>query len=252
MSQLDIELAPDDDAFIRTAIRGLRPPEHHPAFWGELEGELDTVDGALAAEGRRAAPAERAGPQPPAEPIVVQLPEAPPDPAPEPTERRNRRSTWPLRTPPTRRAASRSGPAPPPTPLRRGPSGSGPSGPVWPRARAPGPPARSGSAGTRPKLVVHHDPAILPESLRRTSNAILLAVATLAAVVALLAGLTLVRQRSDAGGVPPTEQPSQPAAAAPEVRPRVPVDPRPVRPEHPARPENPEMTAILAPRSRLH
>ena len=44
-------LAPTDDAFIRTAIRGLRPPEHHPAFWTELTNELDAAEEQLVAQG---------------------------------------------------------------------------------------------------------------------------------------------------------------------------------------------------------
>jgi hypothetical protein len=178
------DLAPVDDAFIRTAIRGLRPPEHHPAFWGELSSELDALEGALAPAPVR----------PTREPVPV--PEAAPEPQPEPEP-----------------APAPAAPAHPPrrAPLRaRPPAHAGPAaGPQRVRAfvDAPAPSA------PKPKLVVHHDAAVVPHSLRRSSNAVLLAIAVVAAVVALVAGVTLVRQRSETGGPSPSERP--PAAAAP-------------------------------------
>ncbi len=45
---------------------------------------------------------------------------------------------------------------------------------------------------------------MVPRSLRRGSNAVLLVVALVAAVVALIAGLTLVRERAGDGGSAPS------------------------------------------------
>ena len=53
-------------------------------------------------------------------------------------------------------------------------------------------------------LAVGPPSALVPRSLRRASNAVLLALAVVAAVVVIAAGLTLVRQRSDSGMGPDT------------------------------------------------
>ena len=87
------------------------------------------------------------------------------------------------------------------------PAHAAPAGAERVRAFTPGP------TSPRAEAVVRHDAAVVPQSLRRSSNAVLLAIAVAAAVVALVAGLTLVRQRSDAGGPTPSDEPTQPAAA---------------------------------------
>jgi hypothetical protein len=189
------DLVPVDDAFIRTAIRGLRAPEHHPAFWTELTGELDAVEVAMAphrAPVRAPAPVRVAAPEP--EPVPV------PEPAPEPVVELEPVAAAAVHPP--RREPLRARP-----PAHAAPAGEGE------RVRAFVPAPEAPTAKRRP--VVHHDAAVVPQSLRRSSNAILLAIAVVAAVVALVAAVTLVRQRSDAGGPSPTEQPSADAAAAP-------------------------------------
>jgi hypothetical protein len=201
--------APVDDAFIRTAIRGLRAPDHHPAFWSELAGELDAAQRVLVAQGHLVAPPEQ--------PLVVQLPEARPERAPARprTEQPRRRTEQPRRqvhvAAPTAAAPADTAPHPPRRePLRAGaPAHAAPAAAERIRAFGPGAPA-----APRPKLVVDHDPAVVPQSLRRSSNAVLLAIAAAAATIALVAGLTLVRQRSDDGGAPPAEQPADTGAAA--------------------------------------
>ena len=52
------------------------------------------------------------------------------------------------------------------------------------------------------RFSVRHDEATLPFSMRRTSNAVLIAVALAALVVAAVAGLSLVKQRNDVGAPP--------------------------------------------------
>ena len=190
------DLVPVDDAFIRTAIRGLRAPEHHPAFWTELSGELDALEVAMAphrAPVRAPAPVRVAAPEPEPAPVPEPAPEAVVEPEPVPVAA--------AAVHPPRREPLRARP-----PAHAAPAGEG----ERVRAFVPAPEAPT----TKRRPVVHHDAAVVPHSLRRSSNAVLLAVAVVAAVVALVAGLTLVRQRSDAGGPSPTEQPSADAAAA--------------------------------------
>jgi hypothetical protein len=57
------------------------------------------------------------------------------------------------------------------------------------------------------KLKVEHDSATLPFSMRSAANVVLLTIALMAIVVAVFAGLSLVRQRSDGAGPAPRERP---------------------------------------------
>jgi hypothetical protein len=190
------DLAPIDDAFIRTAIRGLRPPDHHRAFWDDLGGELDAIAQVLVAQGllvdQSVAPLVVELPHAAAPAAQPQRPVEPPARAADPTLVRPRRQ--PLRAAPPAHVA----PADAPRVRAFGPDPSG-----WAHPGTP----------TVPEVVVRHDPAVVPRSLRRTSNAVLLAVAIAAAVVALVAGLSLVRQRADNAGPAPTPEAPQAVGA---------------------------------------
>ena len=195
------DVAPMDDAFIRTAIRGLRAPDHHRAFWDDLGGQLDSITQVLIAQGLLV---DHSVP-----PLVVELPQAVPAPAPIPeavdgaTVHAPRRQ--PLRAGPPAHAVAAG--APRVRAFGQPVAGQAPSG--W---AEPGAPAESGPPAD-PEVVVRHDPAVVPRSLRRTSNAVLLAVALVAAIVAMVAGLSLVRQRSDTGGSPPPAEAPQTVGA---------------------------------------
>jgi hypothetical protein len=61
-------------------------------------------------------------------------------------------------------------------------------------------------------MKVRHDAATLPASMRRASNVVLLTVGLAAVLVALIAGLSLLRSRSDSGA--PAGPPNPSAAAS--------------------------------------
>jgi hypothetical protein len=193
-SQPDLELLPDDDSLVRTAIRGLRVPGHHPDFWDQLAWQLDDaademIEQGLMEETLRAAllEPELAAPEPSAHHVedpwtatedetiaahaaALALHERPAAPAPEAAVAGEAAEAHPPRREPLR-ATTKVFVAAPET------------------AAAP---AR-----------VRHDAAVVPHSLRRASNLVLLAVAVAAAVLALVAGLALVHSRSDAGSPTP-------------------------------------------------
>jgi hypothetical protein len=259
--------APEDDAFVRTAIRGMRPPDHHPEFWDGLAARIDGAEderrmdvaigppGSLddvaprARSGRRAAPRaperparraaplraapvaqvaaaaaamdamDPAAPGPPTEvlPLPQHLPQAA-APAPQ-TAEADEDPFGPIvdhadgkerDLEPDAPTAPRHAARPPAAPGHRGlPAHDAPREQVFiPAAAAATTAAALAGRGVRgvadplAKLTVRHDPATMPRSMRRTSNAVLLGLAVLALVVALVAGLSLVRQRSDSSAPP--------------------------------------------------
>jgi hypothetical protein len=196
MSDLDLDLLPDDDSLVRTAIRGLRVPAHHPDFWDQLAWQLDDAADEMAQQGLM----EEAPPSALLEPELAE-----PEPRPHHVE-----DPW-TDTEEAAVAAHAAAVAthePPPVvpavehPPRREPLRA--TTRVF--VEAPSAPA----AGR-----VRHDPAVVPRSLRSASNAVLLAVVVVAAVVALLAGLALVRSRSDAGSPSPSTVVSQTPTTTP-------------------------------------
>lgn len=91
-------------------------------------------------------------------------------------------------------------------------TGASPGGsPVAGRRRAP---VRR-VADPLARLTIEHDAAALPQAMRRVSNAVLLAVALVALMVAMYAGLSLVRQRSEGGAPPAAEESSGPGLGQP-------------------------------------
>ena len=206
----DVEL-PQDDAFVRTAIRGMQTPDHHPDFWDDLASMIDASEGpgtvtdpgldlALGAprefempgqpvpRGRHvhARPAHRAGDHAPRRaPLraVPLLPDPELAPAPAPTQVHIAAPTAAVP------AAAAAGWAPAPAPS----------------APASAAPIIRKVADPLSKLKIEHDAATMPYSMRRTSNIVLLTVALAAVMVALFAGLSLVRQRSDSGAPAPVE-----------------------------------------------
>jgi hypothetical protein len=198
---------PEDDAFVRTAIRGMRPPEHEPSFWDRLAGELDAAEDARGVASVFGPPGS-----------LEELP------APRPRARERTRSTHRAPEHPPRRA-----------PLRATPSGevaidaptaAVPAAAAAPAARAaaqlpvhPAParpiPARVRAVDPMAGMRVRHDPSTLPASMRRASNVVLLTIALAAVLVALIAGLSLLRSRSDSGA--PAGSPSA-AAPAPSAQ----------------------------------
>lgn len=128
------------DPIVQTALQLLPVPDHGPAFWDELDAQLE-----LEAPLHREPPLERrVTPPPSVEPALAAGPQLLPDGA------------------------------------VHAPRGPRPSRPL---------PGRAGRAapGTAD---------LLPPALRRRSNAVLAAVALVAAIVVLVAGATLVRERS--------------------------------------------------------
>ena len=194
------DLLPDDDSFVRTAIQGLRVPVHGPDFWDRLAGQLDDAADDLVAQGlmeevlRSALVADLAQPEP--SPHHVE------DPWPEP-EVVGRAAEPDLQV-------DLFGPVDEPVyedeyeedladeaaaydPTYDEPDAREPIGEEDPRDLT----RQWTPAALAPTSRIRHDRAVVPRSLRRTSNAVLLALALLAAVLAVVAGLTLVHQRSD-------------------------------------------------------
>jgi hypothetical protein len=200
----DADLLPDDDSFVRTAIQGLRVPTHLPDFWDQLAWHLDDALDEMTDQGLMEF-AMRSTP-------VADL--AAPEPSPHHVE-----DPWPEPEPEVDLFAPVDEPvyeddddeAPPPP--RREPLRARDQVFVDAPTAVAAAPKRMATAAPR----FRHDPAVVPMSLRRASNAVLLALAVLAAVLAVVAGLTLVHQRSDAGPATPSEQASHtsdPAAPA--------------------------------------
>jgi hypothetical protein len=188
-TQSDLDLLPDDDSLVRTAIRGLRVPAHHPDFWDQLAWQLDDAADEMIQQGRmeETLPAallepELAAPEPSAHHVE--------DPWTEPEEEviAAHAAALALHERPAPEVASAADLHPP----RREPLRA--TTKVF--VEAPEVPA------TPPRM--RHDDAVVPHSLRRASNLVLLAVAVAAAVLALVAGLALVHARSDAGSPSPT------------------------------------------------
>jgi hypothetical protein len=243
VSELDV---PPDDAFVRTAIRGMQTPDHHPDFWDDLASLIDASEGpvvdagldlALGAprdfempvgptpRGRRvhARPAHRAGDHAPrraplragpvahahavaadAEFYVDRERDLDPDPGPDvdldPA----------LEPAPASRQVHIAAPtaAVPAAAAARTPEPEAPaSSSVFATAAAAAAPARAVRRVADPlsKLKIEHDAATMPFSMRRTSNIVLLTVALAAVMIAVFAGLSLVRQRSDSGAPAPLE-----------------------------------------------
>jgi len=166
MTAVDL-FTPEDDAFIRTAIRGLRPPEHHPTFWDTLRDQLDDVADVLAAEGLLPVPGleevavdDLAGPEPVFEPepepeweadveedlapLLAEEPAEPAEPLPAPRPARHAVTSWgPAEPHPPRRAPLRATPDTSRTPPPRRRAGCG-----W----CPGSPAAApaGEGAARP------------------------------------------------------------------------------------------------------
>jgi hypothetical protein len=206
-TQADLDLLPDDDSLVRTAIRGLRVPAHHPDFWDQLAWQLDDaademVQQGLMEETLRAALLEPDAPEPTVHHVE--------DPWTESEEEAA-----------AAHAAALAGHAHASMDLYApvaGPDAAAAPAPVTPEApaaleaheprRAPlrastrvfvdAPPGAAGAPRVR------HDPAVVPHALRRASNAVLLALVVAAAVLAVVAGLALVHSRSDAGPSTPT------------------------------------------------
>jgi hypothetical protein len=207
---------PEDDAFVRTAIRGMRPPEHHETFWDRLAGDLDAAEDA-GARGITATPA----PQPaaaPARPRRAARADHPPRRAPlhaAPPQQvvvDTPAGAAPAAAPPATPAAPPSVPAmlaaaakaPPPggTPPPRSRTGGRQAGGI--RPNAPGLRKVDPLAGLR----VRHDASTMPASMRRTANVVLLTVALAAILIVLIAGISLVRSRSDSSAPPAPPTPS--------------------------------------------
>jgi hypothetical protein len=231
----DVEVPPDD-AFVRTAIRGMQTPDHHPDFWDDLASLIDASEGpvvdagldlALGAprdfempvgptpRGRRvhARPAHRAvahahAVAADAEFYVDRERDLDPDPGPDvdldpdldpafepaPASRQVHIAAPTAAVPAA--AAAR-------TPEPEAPASSS----VFATAAAAAAPARAVRKVADPlsKLKIEHDAATMPFSMRRTSNIVLLTVALAAVMIAVFAGLSLVRQRSDSGAPAPLE-----------------------------------------------
>jgi hypothetical protein len=236
------DLLPDDDSFVQTAIQGLRVPTHLPDFWDQLAAHLDDAFDEMTAEGRMAA-------------LVVVPDLAVPEPSPHHVE-----DPWPEpehEPQPAAAAAPVSDPGfdlfgpvdepvyedddeyeedPADAAAAYDPAYDEPTRPVAtaPRHRRDPLQARrsqvfvaapTGGAPAPRRLAaaaqVHQDSAVVPMSLRRASNLVLLALAILAAVMAIVAGLTLVHQRSVAGPSTPSEHAAQvqgqPAPTPPDL-----------------------------------
>jgi hypothetical protein len=197
--------SPEDDSFVTTAIRGLRIPAHNPDFWDHLAWRLDDAADEMVAEGlleavmprvrtraaaRAPLPVDIEGPDdawPEPEPDLAPAP--PPPPAPEPEVDLFGPIAEPDGAPVTEAFVFPSqgeAHAARTAPLRAG----------RPRVLVDAP-SSAPLAAHRAEPVVQHDPAVLPQAVRSRTNAALVALAVLAAVVAVVAGLTLVRQRSD-------------------------------------------------------
>jgi hypothetical protein len=199
----DADLLPDDDSFVRTAIQGLRVPTHLPDFWDQLAWRLDDALDEMTGQGLMefavpAAAPDLAVPEPSPHHVEDPWPEVEPEPEVD--------LYGPVDEPvyddedDDELVAAR----PPEAPARRAPLRA--REPVFvdaPTAVAPRPQRMAGRPGR-----VHHDRAVVPMSLRRGSNAVLLALAVLAAAMAVVAGLTLVRQRSEGSAPAPSEQAS--------------------------------------------
>jgi hypothetical protein len=213
----DLARGPEDDAFVRTAIRGMRPPDHHPDFWDALAGRLDAAE-------ERAAHSESVE-------AVFGPPGSLDAEALRPKARERARPAHRAADHAPRRAPLRAVPAPaaPPTQVHiDAPSAAVPAvaaaadavrEPAFrPAAIAATTAAAIAGKGVRSvdplaKLTVRHDAATLPHTMRRASNAVLVALALVAVVVAVVAGLSLVRQRSEDGAPVPLEQPGEPGDA---------------------------------------
>jgi hypothetical protein len=208
MSEAD--LLPDDDSFVRTAIQGLRAPTHLPDFWDQLAWRLDDALDEMTDQGLMEF-AERDAPAPD---LAEPEPHHVEDPWPEPVESEID-LFGPVDEPVYDDEDDAAGePVAPRPPARRAPLRARDQVFVdAPTAAAPAPRRMAG----RPARV-QQDRAVVPMSLRRASNAVLLVLALLAAVLAVVAGLTLVRQRSEAGSSTPSEQASDtPDPAAPAL-----------------------------------
>ena len=191
---------PPDDAFVRTAIRGMQTPDHHEEFWSRVAGVLDQVD-----DGRPFDGADPIGAPGSLDALSNERPAAR-----HTASRPARRASHPPRRAPLRAAP------PPRTPALAGqvhidaPTARVPAAAAAFAGASAG--AAAGAAAVRKvadplsKLRIEHDAATLPFSMRRTSNAVLLAVALAAVVVSVLAGLSLVRQRSESGAPTPVQQ----------------------------------------------
>lgn len=239
------DVLPDDDSFVRAAIIGLRVPSHGPDFWDQLAWHLDDAADELTAQGVMQDPFRSALstdpdllPEP--EPHHVE------DPWPEPQGAPRRAPL--VAAPAAEEAAAPELDdlfAPVAEPVYddehdddladeaaaydptydepRDPAARRPDltlvRPLGPDLTEEPPPPGSrrplrqvhveAPAAEAPAPRVRHDRATVPGALRKTSNAVLLAVAVLAVVVAAYAGLTLVKQRSDAAAPAPV-----PAATA--------------------------------------
>jgi hypothetical protein len=203
---------PDDDAFVTTAIQGLRVPSHKPDFWDQLAWRLDDAADELVSEGllqavmprSRSVTPRHAAPAAPPEPVDI---DAPADAWVEADRDPYGPIVGPIDDPfaappeePATVAVARVAPIAAPHEPRRTPLRSGTA-----RVLVDAPTAATPGPARMAEPVIHHDPAVLPATLRRTSNALLVALAVAAAVVAVMAGLTLVKQRNDASAPTPSE-----------------------------------------------
>jgi hypothetical protein len=221
------DLLPDDDSFVRTAIQGLRVPPHLPDFWDHLAHGLDDAFDEMAAAGlmegslREAPVPDLAEPEPSPHHVEDPWPEPAHDPHPEPFADRFAEAAVDLFAPVDEPVyedddeyeEDRADEAAAYDPAYDEPVDLEPPRSRGPRIFVDAPAAATPTGGRHvaaPRRA-HHDRAVVPMSLRRTSNAVLLAVALLAAVMAVVAGLTLVRQRSEDGAPPPSEQASEAA-----------------------------------------
>ena len=202
----DLDLLPDDDSLVRTALRGLRVPAHHPDFWDQLAWQLDDANDEMTQQGLMEETLRAA---------LLEPELAAPEPSPHHVEDPWTDSEEAVAAAHAAAIAVHEHPDAAPAvehPPRREPLRA--TARVFVEA-----PAASAPAPQR----VRHDPAVVPRSLRRGSNAALLAAAVLAAIVVVVAALALVHSRSDAGSPPPatvvsgtpTTTPSGAAAAVP-------------------------------------
>ena len=193
----DLELLPDDDTLVRTAVRGMRVPAHHPDFWDQLAWQLDDAGDEMAQQGLMEEALRAA---------LLEPELAAPEPSPHHVEDPWTDTEEAAAAAHAAAVAVHDHPAPAELvehPPRREPLRATTRVFVEAPAVAPAPPA------------VRHDPAVVPRSLRRGSNAALLAAAVAAAILVVVAGLALVRSRSDAAPPTPATTSSEAAAAVP-------------------------------------
>jgi hypothetical protein len=190
----DLDLLPDDDSLIRTALRGLRVPPHHPDFWDQLAWQLDDAADEMALP-------ELADPEP--SPHHVEDPWTDTEEAAAAAHAAavagHGHEAMDLYAPVAAAAPAVDLTSVADHPPRREPLRATTRVFVDAPAAAPAP-----AAGAARAARIGHDAAVVPRSLRSASNAVLLAVVVVGALIALLAGLALVHSRSDAGSPSPT------------------------------------------------